>query len=172
MLQWISENVGTILICMGLIVIVALIVRSLIRQKKQGKSPAGPDAPTAPCTVSAIRTDGRRKCHKGRDTEAPRVPSLLLSPVCCGRPSRRKTMEWGRRGPFPRERPSADSNKGAPRLQAAQHGPQTADKRRDPYGPRLFAYAVMPCGRWSCVGRFSLIPGASCPPAEPHRPWP
>ena len=38
MLQWISENVGTILICMGLIVIVALIVRSLIRQKKQGKS--------------------------------------------------------------------------------------------------------------------------------------
>ena len=35
MLQWISENVGTILICMGLIVIVALIVRSLIRQKKQ-----------------------------------------------------------------------------------------------------------------------------------------
>ena len=64
MLQWISENVGTILICMGLIVIVALIVRSLIRQKKQGKSSCG------------------------------------------------KTMEWGRRGPFPRERPSADSNKG------------------------------------------------------------
>ena len=31
---------------------------------------------------------------------------------CCGRPSRRKTMEWGRRGPFPRERPSAASNKG------------------------------------------------------------
>lgn len=24
--------------------------------------------------ASAIRTDGRRKCHKGRDTEAPRVP--------------------------------------------------------------------------------------------------
>ena len=35
MLQWISENVGTILICIGLIVIVALIVRSLIRQKNR-----------------------------------------------------------------------------------------------------------------------------------------
>ena len=44
MLQWISENVGTILICMGLIVIVALIVRSLIRQKKQGKSSCGAGA--------------------------------------------------------------------------------------------------------------------------------
>ena len=37
MLQMISENVGTILICMGLIVIVALIVRSLIPAEEAGE---------------------------------------------------------------------------------------------------------------------------------------
>ena len=51
MLQWISENVGTILICMGLIVIVALIVRSL----KQGKSSCG-----AGCAHCAMHG----QCHK------------------------------------------------------------------------------------------------------------
>ena len=91
MLQWISENVGTILICMGLIVIVALIVRSLIRQKKQGKSSCG-----AGCAHCAMHG----QCHKERDTEAPRVPSLMRSPVCCGRPSRRKAME-GQERAFP-----------------------------------------------------------------------
>ena len=59
MLQWISENVGTILICMGLIVIVALIVRSLIvyllRQKKAGKSSCG-----ANCAHCAMHG----QCHK------------------------------------------------------------------------------------------------------------
>lgn len=55
MLQWISENVGTILICMGLIVIVALIVRGLIRQKKQGKSSCG-----AGCAHCAMHG----QCHK------------------------------------------------------------------------------------------------------------
>ena len=55
MLQWINENVGTILICMGLIVIVALIVRSLIRQNKQGKSSCG-----AGCVHCAMHG----QCHK------------------------------------------------------------------------------------------------------------
>ena len=161
MLQWISENVGTILICMGLIVIVALIVRSLIRQKKQGKSSCG-----AGCAHCAMHG----QCHK--DTEAPRVPFLMRSPVCCGRPSRRRTMEWAGEGLSHGRDPLLLLTRADHSLQAAQHGLQAANKRRDPYGSRLFAYAVMPCGRRSCVGRFSLIPGASCPPAEPHRPWP
>ena len=38
MLQWISTNLSTILICIVLLAIVILIIRSLIRQKKQGKS--------------------------------------------------------------------------------------------------------------------------------------
>lgn len=41
MLQWIQTNFGTILLCAALIVIVALIVRSLVRQKKQGKASCG-----------------------------------------------------------------------------------------------------------------------------------
>ena len=41
MLQWIQTNLGTMLICAVLIVIVALIVRSLVRQKRQGKSSCG-----------------------------------------------------------------------------------------------------------------------------------
>lgn len=41
MLQWIQTNLGTMLICAVLIVIVALIVRSLARQKRQGKSSCG-----------------------------------------------------------------------------------------------------------------------------------
>lgn len=41
MLQWISANLGTILICAALLAAVALILRSLLRQKKQGKSSCG-----------------------------------------------------------------------------------------------------------------------------------
>ena len=52
MLQWISENVGTILICMGLIVIVALIVRSLIRQKKSS------------CGAGCAHCAMHGQCHK------------------------------------------------------------------------------------------------------------
>ena len=41
MLQWISANLGTILICAALLAAVALILRSLLRQKKQGNSSCG-----------------------------------------------------------------------------------------------------------------------------------
>ena len=38
MLHWISANLSTILISIALLAIVVLIIRSLVRQKKQGKS--------------------------------------------------------------------------------------------------------------------------------------
>ncbi len=41
MLQWISANIGTIMICIVLLAVVGLIVRYLVRQKKQGKSTCG-----------------------------------------------------------------------------------------------------------------------------------
>ena len=41
MLQWLSANLGTILICLVLIAAVGCILRSMIRQKKQGKSSCG-----------------------------------------------------------------------------------------------------------------------------------
>ena len=41
MLQWISANIGTILISLLLLAAVALILRSMIRDKKQGQSSCG-----------------------------------------------------------------------------------------------------------------------------------
>ncbi len=41
MLAWIAENIGTILITAALVLIVALIARKLIKDKKKGKSSCG-----------------------------------------------------------------------------------------------------------------------------------
>ena len=41
MLNWISANIGTILTSLILLAVVGLIIRSLLRQKKQGKSSCG-----------------------------------------------------------------------------------------------------------------------------------
>ena len=41
MLAWIAENIGTILITAALALIVALIARKLIKDKKKGKSSCG-----------------------------------------------------------------------------------------------------------------------------------
>ena len=41
MLQWISANIGTILISLVLLAVVALIIRSMVHDKKQGKSSGG-----------------------------------------------------------------------------------------------------------------------------------
>lgn len=41
MLQWISANAGTLVLCILLLAVVALIVWSLLRQRKQGKSSCG-----------------------------------------------------------------------------------------------------------------------------------
>ena len=41
MFAWIAKNIGTILICLVLILIVAAIIRSIARDKKAGKSSCG-----------------------------------------------------------------------------------------------------------------------------------
>ena len=41
MLEWLTANLGTILISAGLLVVVILIIRYLLRQKKAGKSSCG-----------------------------------------------------------------------------------------------------------------------------------
>ncbi len=41
MFAWIAENIGTILITAALVLIVALIARKLIKDKKKGKSSCG-----------------------------------------------------------------------------------------------------------------------------------
>lgn len=41
MSQWLTQNIGTIIICAVLIAVFALLIRSLIRDKKKGKSLCG-----------------------------------------------------------------------------------------------------------------------------------
>ena len=55
MLQWLSANLGTILISAALLVVVILIIRYLLRQKKAGKSSCG-----AGCAHCAMHGS----CHK------------------------------------------------------------------------------------------------------------
>ena len=55
MLEWLAENIGTILITAGLIVIVALIIRSIVRDKKAGISSCGAKCGGCGCGGSALR---------------------------------------------------------------------------------------------------------------------
>ena len=57
MLQWISANIGTILISLVLLAVVALIIRSMMRDKKQGKSSCG-----AGCAHCAMHG----QCHRSQ----------------------------------------------------------------------------------------------------------
>ena len=41
MIAWLAENLGTILISIVLVVLIVLIIRSMIRDKKMGKSTCG-----------------------------------------------------------------------------------------------------------------------------------
>ena len=41
MLAWITENIGTILISAVLLLVVVLIIRKLVKDKKKGKSSCG-----------------------------------------------------------------------------------------------------------------------------------
>lgn len=54
MLQWLTANLGTILISAGLLAVVILIVVYLLRQKKAGKSSCG-----AGCAYCAMHG----QCH-------------------------------------------------------------------------------------------------------------
>ena len=57
MLGWITENIGTIVIALVLAVIVVCIVRSLIKDRKQGKSSCGGNCGHCPMGGS---------CHGGK----------------------------------------------------------------------------------------------------------
>ena len=55
MLAWITENIGTILISAVLLLVVVLIIRKLIRDRKKGKTACG--CGCANCAMSG-------SCHK------------------------------------------------------------------------------------------------------------
>lgn len=55
MMNWIIDNLGTIFVLSILIVIIGLVINSMIRNKKKGKSPCG-------CNCSTCPAGGT--CHK------------------------------------------------------------------------------------------------------------
>ncbi len=55
MLNWITENLSTIIVSLVLILIVAAIIRKLVRDKKKGKSSCG-------CNCAHCAMAG--SCHK------------------------------------------------------------------------------------------------------------
>ena len=48
MLEWLSSNLATIVICVCLIAVVVLIIRKMIKDKKQGKSSCGNSCASCP----------------------------------------------------------------------------------------------------------------------------
>ncbi len=70
MLEWIASNIGTILITAGLIVIVALIIRSIVKDRKAGISSCG--AKCGGCGACAMAG----KCHGEACAKPVNVSSL------------------------------------------------------------------------------------------------
>ncbi len=65
MIVWLAQNIGTIIILMGLIATVAAIVYVLIKDKKQGKSTCGGNcAHCKMCTACKGEKNGENKCKK------------------------------------------------------------------------------------------------------------
>ena len=54
MLNWLAENIGTILISLGLLAIVAAIVLHMVHQKRQGKTS---------CTCDCANCPSHGHCH-------------------------------------------------------------------------------------------------------------
>lgn len=57
MLEWIPANLATILICVFLVIVVGLIVLSMAKDKKSGKSSCG-----CGCSGCAMK----EQCHKNK----------------------------------------------------------------------------------------------------------
>ena len=60
MLAWISSNIGTVLVVAVLVLIVFLIVRSMLRDKKAGRSSCGSNC--AHCQMTG-------KCHEFQNSK-------------------------------------------------------------------------------------------------------
>ena len=57
MLQWIAENIGTIIICAVLLAVVSAIIVSMVKKKKQGRSMVCNCGGCSGCPMSGT-------CHK------------------------------------------------------------------------------------------------------------
>ena len=65
MFEWIAGNIGTILICLVLIAVVAAIICGLIRDKKRVRAPAAQAVRIVPCPALAARNNKPREGAHG-----------------------------------------------------------------------------------------------------------
>ena len=72
MLQWISANIGTVLISLVLLAVVTLIIRSMVHDKKQGKSSCGGN-----CAGGGAGGSSNNKCHS---IAFPDFPTTYFTP--------------------------------------------------------------------------------------------
>ncbi len=49
MLAWLAQNIGTILVCLALALIVTLIIVGMVKDKKKGKSQCGGNCASCKC---------------------------------------------------------------------------------------------------------------------------
>lgn len=68
MLEWISQNIATIIICAALIGVVAAIIAGMVRNKLKGKSSCGCGCSDCPMSSS---------CHSGKKSKG--YPLLNLA---------------------------------------------------------------------------------------------
>lgn len=81
MLAWLSKNIATIIICLVLAIIVALIIYNLVKDKKKGKSSCGCNC--AHCAMagschSANQQKGKNAADKHNRTEKGRSANCVL----------------------------------------------------------------------------------------------
>ena len=74
MLAWITENIGTILISAVLLLVVVLIIRKLVKDKKKGKSSCGCN-----CAHCAMSGSCHQKYQSNRRGDAD--GSICVSPL-------------------------------------------------------------------------------------------
>ena len=75
MLAWITENIGTILISAVLLLVVVLIIRKLVKDKKKGKSSCGCNC--ARCAMSGSSTRSIKATGGETRMEASAFPLCL-----------------------------------------------------------------------------------------------
>lgn len=80
MFSWIAANIGTILICLVLLLVVTAIIVCLVRDKKKASLPAAEIAPTARCQAPATNNN-----HRGRRSPM-RLPLIFQLEDIHGKP--------------------------------------------------------------------------------------
>lgn len=78
MLAWISANIGTIIICAVLLIIVAAIIIGLVKDKKRANRPVDVTVPIALWQAPATTTSKKTNDFCGRQANA-RLPRNFLT---------------------------------------------------------------------------------------------